>query len=152
MSSARQPLTLTLTPLFKLTSSTTFWAIKRSKRTKIRKVIKFEQSPRKPVGNSWPYSSWAVKHLFRRELVGRTNHIPKQSILVICRVIWTTRMQTSICENNRMASWNSQLYKILPGLRNMRYINKIKWIQCKNDRNWPLCRSQLRIIWGIGWM
>ncbi len=48
-SSEQLALTLTLMPLFKLKSLATLWAIKRSKWTKIQKVIKLEQSPRKPL-------------------------------------------------------------------------------------------------------
>ncbi len=51
------------TLLFELKSSATFWAIIRSQRTKIWKVINLKWSPRKPVGQIWPYSSWAVNSL-----------------------------------------------------------------------------------------
>jgi hypothetical protein len=50
------------TLLFEPKSSATFWAIKHSRRTKIRKVINFEQNPRKPVGQNGPI---AVKLLRR---------------------------------------------------------------------------------------
>ncbi len=43
--------------LFELKSSATFWAIKLSQRTKIRKVISLERSQKKPAGHIWPYSN-----------------------------------------------------------------------------------------------
>ncbi len=63
-SSARQTPTLTLTPLVILKTSATFWAIKRSKQAKIRKVIKLERSPRKPVEHICASSGYPVKALF----------------------------------------------------------------------------------------
>ncbi len=51
---------LTLMPLVKLQSSATFWAIKCSKRTKIRKVIKLEQSLLKPVAHIYASSGYPV--------------------------------------------------------------------------------------------
>ncbi len=59
-SSTQLALTLALTPLVKLKSSATFWAIKCSKGTKIQKVIKLEQSPRKPVAHICTSSGYPV--------------------------------------------------------------------------------------------
>jgi hypothetical protein len=47
-------------PLVKLKSSATFLGIKRIKRTKIRKVIKLDQSPRKPVAHICASSGYPV--------------------------------------------------------------------------------------------
>ncbi len=62
--SARQAPTVTLAPLVKLKSSATFLAIKHSKRTNIQKVIKLEQSPRKPVAHTCASSSYPVNDNF----------------------------------------------------------------------------------------
>ncbi len=44
-------------------SSNTFWAFKRSKQTKIWKVIKLEWSPQKPVAHIWASSGYLVKDI-----------------------------------------------------------------------------------------
>ncbi len=61
--SAQLAPTLTLVPLVKLKTLATFWPIKRSKWTKIWKVIKLERSLQKPVAHICASSSYPVNNI-----------------------------------------------------------------------------------------